>query len=167
MPSPYQESANFFKRAAIAGTLGGAVMAMVAVAFALARGTDVSLPLKMASSLFYLERALEPGFDAGPVAVGIVTHLGVSIAWATIFGFLAYRLSRAATLLVGPLCGLVAGAVTSFVAFPLLGLTRLRLDMPLGPSVVQYLVFGLFIALGFAYKKPPVLSAHEPQRVGA
>src|SRR5206468_12723914 len=131
----------------LAGVLGGVAMAIVAFAVTWARGADPWVPLKMPSATFYLQRALEPGFDLGPLLVGLVIHLAVSVVWAAIFGYLVYGLSGTATMVLGPIWGLVAGATTAFVALPMLGLTRLRDDMPLGPAVVEHLTLGLFFGL--------------------
>src|SRR5439155_23032429 len=90
MPSPYEESTKFYRHAAVAGVLGGVAMAIVAFAVTWARGADPWVPLKMPSSTFYLQRALEPGFDLGPLLLGLVIHLAVSVVWAAIFGYLVY-----------------------------------------------------------------------------
>jgi hypothetical protein len=137
----------------------------VAVVFAVARGTDPWLPLKMPSVLFYLERALEPGFDAPPIAVGILAHLGVSIVWAAAFGYLVHGLSAPVALIIGPVWGLLAGAVMSLGVLPLFGLTRLRADMPLGPTAVEHLVFGVAVALASVRKH--TLPVEQPQSAEA
>jgi hypothetical protein len=150
MPSPFEESTVVLKRALVAGVLGGVAMAITAVILAAAHGSDPWLPLKMPSVAVYLQRALEPGFDIGPVLVGALAHLGVSVVWAIAFGYLAHELSAPVTMVVGPLWGLVAGASMIYGILPLLSLTRLRADLPLGPTVIEHLVFGTFVALPFA-----------------
>jgi len=153
MPSPFEESAVILKRAVVAGLLGGVTMAIAAVILAAAHGGDPWLPLKMPSVAFYLQRALEPGFDAGPVALGILCHLAVSMVWAALYGYLVHGLAAPVAMAIGPLWGLVAGAVMTFGVLPLLSLTRLRADMPFGSTVVEHLVFGAFIALPFVLPK--------------
>jgi TPR repeat protein len=166
MPSPYEESAKFYRYAAVAGIAGGLAMAIVAFALSATRGVDPWVPLKMPSAAFYLQRAMEPGFDAAPVAIGLLVHLGVSMVWATMFGYVAYGLSGVVTMLVGPIWGLVAGAATAFVALPLLGLTRLRADMPLGPAVIEHLTLGLCFGLVFGLPKL-AFRQHRVQPAGA
>jgi len=160
MPSPFEESTVILKRAVVAGLLGGVAMAIAAVILAAAHGADPWVPLKMPSTPLYLQRALEPGFDAGPLALGILAHLGVSIVWAVIYGYLVHGLSAPVATVIGPIWGLVAGAVMVFGVLPLLGLTRLRADMPLGSTIVEHLVFGAFVALPFALPKLASGSRH-------
>jgi hypothetical protein len=157
MPSPFEESALILRRAAIAGLLGGVAMATAAVILAVAHGADPWLPLKMPSVALYLQRAMEPGFDLGPLAVGVLAHLGISMVWAVMFGYLVHDLSGPVAMVVGPVWGLLAGAVMVFGVLPLLGLTRLRADLPFGSTIVEHLVFGAFVALPFAV---PKLAAH-------
>ena len=153
MPSPFEESSVILKRAVAAGLLGGLTMAIAAVILTAAHGGDTWVPLKMPGVAIYLQRALEPGFDAGPVVLGILCHLAVSIVWAIIYGYLVHGLSAPAALAIGPLWGLVAGAAMTFGVLPLLSLTRLRDDMPFGSTVVEHLVFGAFMALPFVLPK--------------
>jgi hypothetical protein len=153
MASPFEESSVILKRAVGAGLLGGVTMAIAAVILAVSKGADPWVTLKMPSAALYLQRALEPGYDAAPVVVGILAHLGVSIVWAALFGYLVHGLSGPVAMIIGPLWGLVAGAVMIFGVLPLLSMTRLRADMPLGPTIVEHLVFGAFIALPFAVPK--------------
>lgn len=162
MPSPFEESAVVLRRALVAGVLGGVAMAIAAVILAAAHGADPWGPLKMPSAALYLQRALEPGFDAGPVAVGALVHLGISIVWAVIYGYLVHDLSAPAAMIVGPVWGLVAGAVMIFGVLPLLSLTRLRADLPLGSTVVEHLVFGAFIALPFVLPKVAARTRSAP-----
>jgi hypothetical protein len=153
MPSPFEESSGILKRAVLAGALGAAAMSITVVLFALARGVDPWLSIKAPSAILYLQRSVEPGFDAAPAAVGLLIHLGVCVVWAVVFGYLLHGLPAAAMLALGPLWGVLAGAVMSLAVLPLFELTRLRADMPLGPTTVAYLVFGAAVGATFAVRK--------------
>jgi hypothetical protein len=65
--------------------------------------------LKFPAFPFVGDRALDPGFDAGIVALGLVTHFAGGIAWGILFGLVASGHSRWATILLAILWGLVAG----------------------------------------------------------
>ena len=58
---------------------------------ALVKGIDPwQTALKGAAAPLSGEAAMRPGFEAGPVLLGLVCHFAVSIGWGLLFGLVAY-----------------------------------------------------------------------------
>jgi hypothetical protein len=133
----------------VAGVLGGAVLAIVLVASAIARGQDLWIPLKGAAAPFLGERAGLPGFDAEAVALGAAAHFAVSIVWGVLFAALGYGLSRGATVVGGALWGFAVWFVMYSVVLPFVGLARMAETAPVGPAILSHVAFGLAVGLGF------------------
>src|SRR5262245_20971199 len=70
---------------AVAGLVAGLVLALFLTAVNLARGVSLWIGFKAAGAPFLAERALQPGFDALAIVVGVASHLGVSAAWGALF----------------------------------------------------------------------------------
>ena len=133
----------------VGGVVGGIAIAAVMLLVALLQGADVWPGFKMAGYVFYGERVFEPGFEAGPVIVGVLSHFAVSIAWGLLFALLFYGFSKGATVAFGLLWGLVVWAAMIYIVLPIIGLGEMARTLPVGLSLVEHLVFGFFVALGF------------------
>jgi hypothetical protein len=134
---------------AVAGVVGGIVLALATLVIGVALGIDVWSMLKGAAAPFFHERALQPGFDAPVVVLGAACHFAVSIIWGVLFGALCYGLSRPATVLAGAGWGLVVWAGMSYVVLPLVGLGAMARATPTGVAIVQHVLFGLAVGLAF------------------
>ncbi len=133
----------------IAGIFGGIVLSLYALLATVARGHDPWTAFKMAAAPFFPERALEPGFDASVVVVGILVHFAVSVGWGAIFGVLAYGASLIRTLIFGAVYGALVWLVMYSAVLPILGLGQLARSTSVGPALLQHVMFGLALAVGF------------------
>jgi hypothetical protein len=105
--------------------------------------------LKIPAYPFVGERAVEPGFDASIVLLGVVSHLGVSIIWGVLFGIVARGLSGKTTIALGVLWGVLMGWVTYYVILPLTAGATLREVPRLAAVLLLYVPYGLAIATSF------------------
>lgn len=149
---------------AVAGLVGGAVLTLVRVAVlseiallaswlspsprsALARSVRscVWVAFKFPAFPFVGQRSLDPGFQAGVVALGLVTHFVVAIALGMLFGVAVVCRSARVTVALGLVWGFFAALASAF------GLSRLIGGGPLEYSgaLVLYLVYGLALAGAF------------------
>lgn len=133
----------------IAGVLGGAAMWGLVLIVNAIRGAELWPVIKASGYIFTGSRAFNPVFDAAPVLIGVVSHFAVAIIWGLWFALLFYGFSKGATLVFGLLWGLVAWATMIYIAMPIVGLGTVAAGIPTGFAVLQYLVFGLFVAIGF------------------
>jgi CBS domain-containing protein len=148
---------------AIAGLIGGIVLSAVMTGASLARGADVWLGAKLAGAPFLGERAMEPGFDLPAVAVGTLSHLGVSVAWGVLFGLVVRGLSTAATVAAGVGWGFVVWLAMYYVTLPVLGLGELAGSLPVGAAIFQHGLFGLSVAVAFVGLRPRTAGASVPR----
>lgn len=146
---------------AAAGAVGGLVVALLMLVLRAAEGQDPWVGMKVAAYPFLRDQVLRPGFDAGAVALGLVTHLAVSAVWGILFGLLAFGLARWATVGFGAAWGLIAMFVMTYLVLPLSGCLRVEESMPVGRSVFGHMAFGLATALAFL-----PFQRHEPRHVG-
>jgi hypothetical protein len=102
--------------------------------------------VKLPAYPFVGERALEPGFVAGIVLLGVVVHLVMSTCWGVLFGFVADGLSSRATLAIGLLWGVLMWWVCYFVVLPLVGPSELARSTEV---IVLFVPYGLAMAAGF------------------
>jgi hypothetical protein len=148
---------------AAAGLVAGAVVSLlVAVASALLR-QDVWAGVKLAAYPFLGNRVLSPGFDAVACALGLVTHLAVSVVWGLLFARLAFGLSRWATVGFGAAWGLLVLFLMAYLVLPLVGAMRLEDVMAVRPAVLAHLTFGL--AMGFAFLPFQRPASHRQDRI--
>jgi hypothetical protein len=138
---------------ALAGLIAGLVLAAFMTLLNVASGLDPWIGAKMAGAPFLGERALRPGFDAAAVLVGVVSHLGVSAAWGAVFGLLFLGLSTGTTVAAGLAWGVVVWIVMYYIVLPLAGLGALARAASVPIAVLNHLVFGLALALGFVRRE--------------
>jgi hypothetical protein len=126
--------------------------------------------VKLPAFVFVRGRALEPGFDGSIVALGVLSHVVMSLCWGVLFGLVAHGLSRRAILGLGVAWGVMIWWIFYFVALPLLGVKELR--SPLDVTVV-FVPYGVAMAVGFilwqrrAHRHPGTLAreheGHNPE----
>jgi hypothetical protein len=143
---------------AIAGGIGGLVISLMMLAVRAGRGEDPWIGMKVAAYPFLRDRVLAPGFDGAAVALGLVDHLAVSAIWGILFALLAFGLTRLATIGFGAAWGLIAMFVMTYLVLPLAGCLRVEDAMPVGPSVLSHVAFGVATALAFL-----PFQRHEPR----
>ncbi len=133
----------------VAGFVGGLGLSVFMAATTAAKGGDVWQAMKGAGAPFLREAAMRPGFDAGPVTVGLLSHFAVSIGWGILFGALFYGLPRAATLLAGVLWGIVVWVAMFYVVLPVFGLGEMVAQVPVSAAILEHVLFGVLVAVGF------------------
>lgn len=144
------------RRGLVAGAIAGAVSTLWNVAAASVGPAAAWTTVKGASYPLFGPAALEPGFAAAPVVIGVVAHLGVALLWGTLFALAVERAPARFYLPLGAACGALAWAVMFFGVLPLYGAVELARAVPPGNAIVAHLLFGL--GLGLAYR---VLDSRE------
>jgi len=134
---------------AIAGVVGGVVISLLAAVTNALRGQDVWRVFKVAAYPFLHQRVTSPGFDAVPIALGLVDHFAVSIICGILFADLAFGLSRWATVGFGAVWGLLVLFAMTYLVLPMAGAVRLEDQMAIGPMVVEHVMFGIAVGLAF------------------
>jgi hypothetical protein len=134
---------------AIAGIVGGGLMALYMLFATLMRGGDLWLVVKGSALPFLGQRAVAPGFDGTAALVGLLTTFAISAFWGALFGVLFYGLSFRGTMAMGFVWGLVVWIGMYFVALPLFGLGDVARATPVWRAIVTHLVFGVGVAIGF------------------
>lgn len=128
---------------AFAGLVAGLSLTTFMTMMSAASGKDVWYGIKGAAAPILGERAMVPGFDLMAVQLGLGLHLLVSMGWAVLFALLAYGLSRAATVVSGIAWGIVVWLGMYWVVLPLVGLSAMRTDAPVGRAVAFHLVYSV------------------------
>src|SRR5262245_11097934 len=106
----------------IAGFIAGVGLRLLFLIVDLAQGNDLWQGMKFAAAPFLGLRAMQPGPDAGAVALGLLCHFAVSIGWGAGFGALAHGLARVPTVLFGLLWGVVVWLGMYYVVMPAAGM---------------------------------------------
>jgi hypothetical protein len=134
---------------AVAGIVGGVVLQLYFLLAAEVQRTDVWRAVKGPSAAFFGHRAAQSGFDALAVLVGIATHFAVASVWGILFGVVAFGLSRSATLIAGVGWGFTVWIGMFHVILPLVGLQNVASGTPIGLALLEHVIFGLSVAIGF------------------
>lgn len=145
-PSPRRRAA---RGGLIAGLVAGAALSAYMMGMNLLKGQDIWIGAKMAGYPFLRETALQPGFDLGPVAIGVVCHFAVSLIWGVLFGWLAYGRSASVTLALGAIWGVIVWIGMYDLVLPVSGAGHLTEMMPVGRAVLEHIGFGLALAAAF------------------
>jgi hypothetical protein len=134
---------------AVAGAIGGLVLAVLGVVMNVIGGHDIWLRMKFAAIPFIGERAREAGFAALPVLFGLLCHFAVAMGWGVLFGIFFYGWRRGATVALGALWGVVVWIGMFYVVMPLVGIGHVARDAPIGMAVLEHVIFGLSVSLAF------------------
>jgi hypothetical protein len=142
---------------AAAGVAAGAVLGLLMAVFHPAGEHWVAL--KIAAYPFLGDRVLEPGFDALAVALGVGTHVAISVFWGVLFGSIAHGIGRAATVWAGAFWGVVVWLCMFGLVLPRLG-GHLAQGGGTPGVLLAHLIFG--VVLGAAFLQFQTLEAHRP-----
>lgn len=148
----------------VAGVIGGAVLTLWLLLTTIARGQDLWMVLKGASTPFLGQQALQPGFDLLAVLAGISVHFLISMGWGVLFSLIAFGWSRPVTLLAGLPFGIAVWLVMYYLMLPLVGMGQMVREVPLGPAIFSHVLFGVAVAAGML---PFQRRARPPARVPA
>jgi hypothetical protein len=136
-------------RGVCAGLAAGVVLTLMMVGMSAAGGKDVWYAIKGAAAPFLGERAMQPGFDLPAVALGLVDHLAISAIWGVFFALLIFGASRMATAVAGTLWGFVVWIGMYYVALPVVGLSSMQHDAPVGRAIGFHLFFSIAMTTAF------------------
>jgi hypothetical protein len=149
-PKSKSERSHVLKGGAVAGLVGGLVIALIGILGNLAEGRGFWVGLKGASAPFLgASRAYTPGFDANAILLGVIGHFLIALIWGVLFGVFVYGASRLTTVLAGLAWGLVVWVGMFLLVLPMVGLRQMAHGVPVGAAIVQHLIFGVATALGF------------------
>mgnify|MGYP001034623723 CR=1 FL=1 len=136
---------------ALAGLIGGVMMAIIGAALAIAIGDDLwKAPKLISTFVVNPDVAATPGFLAGPVIIGSLIHLVLSALFGIGFGILTTRiwnmpLSYGAPMVLGFVYGLAIWLIAYFVVLPLVNPLVLEIYAP--AFLIQNLTYGLSTGL--------------------
>jgi hypothetical protein len=145
---------------AVAGLAGGIAVSIFMAIGAALRGQDLWIGFKMAAYPFLHERVMSPGFDAPAVAAGLFCHFTVSVIWGVLFAVAVYGLSKAATIGLGALWGIVVWLGMFYLVLPLVGMGGTAQKVPVGGAITEHVLFGLVMGLAFVPFQEPQLAGH-------
>jgi hypothetical protein len=141
---------------AIAGIVGGMVMAMyamIASAAFLGQGFftplyGIALPI-VGSQALMTSMKLGFYFDLGPALAGLVVHMMWSALYGVLFGVIASRLQLAGTAAIvgGMVYGVAVMIVMSLIVLPFVGAGAMPGMIGWPSFTVEHLMFGLALGL--------------------
>jgi len=150
-------SLGFLIAGAIAGMLGGAMMAMftmLATATYLHMGFFTPLyviasPLAGPQSMMTAMHGGVFYFALGPAILGLVVHMMWSALWGIVFGLIAYRLHLrgAAAVIGGMVYGVLIMLVMNFVVLPIVGAPNLLTLLGGTTFTIGHMLFGMVVGL--------------------
>ena len=133
----------------VAGIIGGVILLLTMLVGAITKHQDIWVGMKGAATPFLHERAMHPGFAAGPVALGLICYFAVAIIWGAMFGALFYGLSKGATVVAGAFWGVIVWLGMYYVVLPIVGLAQIAQATPISAAIISHVIFGLAVGLGF------------------
>jgi hypothetical protein len=142
---------------ALAGLAGGVAMWSGAALLAGSYGYDIWFQSKAIASLVLGSSAIaQAGFAAGPVLVGLLIHLAVSVLLGALFGIVTRRIFRLPTDFGVPaVTGLVFGLLTWLAAYVILPALGPQLMAVYAPAfIIQHIVYGTITGLVFGLLRP-------------
>ncbi len=149
---------SFLIAGAIAGTLGGAMMAMFTmIATATYLGMGFFTPLYVIASPLTgpqsMITAMHGGgtfyFAFGPAILGLVVHMMWSALWGIIFGLIisGLHLRGAAAVVGGMVYGVLVMLVMSFIVAPIVGAPNFFQSLGWPTWTIGHLLFGMVVGL--------------------
>jgi len=142
-------------RGAMAGIAAGVVLTLMMTLMSATGGKDIWYGMKGAAAPFFGDRAMQPGFDVLPVVIGLVSHFAISAGWGALFGVLVEGWNRSLIMIAGGLWGLVVWIGMYYVVLPIVGLSSMQNDAPVGRAIAFHLIFS--VAMTAAYLLYPMI----------
>lgn len=151
---------------AVAGLVGGVTTVFVGGILTLVSGGDLWLQSKQIAAIALgADVANQAGFVAGPVVLGTVIHIVMSILLGAIFGIVSRRILKLPSDLGMPVwSGLVYGLFTWMIAYfvVLPVVNPILLDTYAPSFVIQHIVYGIVTGIVYAYLRPqPYIHTHQ------
>ena len=148
---------GFLIAGAIAGMIGGAMMAMFTmIATVTYLGMGFFTPLYVIASPLTGRQAMMAAmhggafyFALGPAVLGLVVHMMWSALWGIIFGLIAYELHLrgAAAVIGGIVYGVLVMLVMSFIVAPIVGAPNFFQLLGWPTWTTGHLLFGIVVGL--------------------
>lgn len=128
---------------ALAGIIGGVIMAMFVMIVAAVKGMGFLMPLKLIGATLFGKDAMADG--VGVLLVGLMIHMIASIGWGILFTAVFQRaLSVANGIPIGAIFGIIVWAIMTFVVLPLVNpIMRQSVSMMPGAWFIEHLLFGM------------------------
>jgi hypothetical protein len=167
IPRTREDKRNVWLGGVVAGLIGGVVISIFMLVQNLVQGNDIWVGMKVAGAPFLGDRAFEPGFAAGPVMVGVLSHFAVSVAWGVLFALLFYGITKGLTVLAGAFWGILVWLGMFHVVLPLLGLGGMVANAPVLIAIVEHVLFGLGVGVGFLPYQRPRRATYVARTTGA
>jgi uncharacterized membrane protein YagU involved in acid resistance len=137
------ETRQSVRRGAVAGVAAGIFLTLMMTAMSAAGGQDIWYGMKGASAPFFGTRAMRPGFDALTVIIGLVCHFLVSAIWGALFAIVVEGWNRSLAAITGILWGFVVWIGMYYVVLPVVGLSSMVGDAPVGRAIAFHLMFSV------------------------
>jgi hypothetical protein len=127
---------------AVAGIIGGILMAMIMMMATAAGGIGLFAPLRLIAATFYGKDAMVGG---GPLLVGLMGHMMNSMVFGVIFAWIARRrLAAFPALMAGVAFGVAIWAIMTFGGLPMLNpMMRERVAMMPVAWFIAHVAFGM------------------------
>lgn len=132
---------------AVFGVIGSLVLGMFAMVTALAMQGDFWMPLKGIAATFLGEGAMQPGFAAGPILIGLVFHMFNGAWLGALFGLITPKLLLTWSIVAGLVFGLVEALGALWVVVPLVNPMMAQMISLDAPWIIEHLLFGLVLGL--------------------
>ncbi|MGQ0540161.1 MAG: hypothetical protein ACT4R6_14555 [Gemmatimonadaceae bacterium] len=152
------------KAGALAGIIGGLLLAAFAMMMAVSNGEDILSPVRMIGATFIGPDALDGG--AGIVMYGLILHVVTSIVWGVLFAAILPRTASVGFALVaGLIYGLVVMVVMLFLVMPIVNPTMRDAVSPMmTPFAIEHLLFGAALALVPIFRRRYEMHVEEYKR---
>ena len=172
---------------AIAGMIGGAAMAMVAMIASLTYqhhgfftplfhiSSLVGTPTAMMTSLQQAMVGHSFWFTPGAAILGLLIHMMTGAAYGVMFALATQKVRRQNLVAIGTAYGVLVFALSSFIALPIASslfgagdpITHMARIVGYGTFALEHVVFGMALGLAlYALRRPPVLSESTTSRMG-
>ena len=149
-------SAISLGQGALAGLIGGIVLAMFAMIVAWAAGDGLWSPPRAITGMFGGAEYAGSGFAFGSIAVGVMLHMMLSMVFGVIYAFaidaITHGLGAPVQLVTGMVYGVFIWAINTYLIGPRMPGDQLMTDaMPAWAWFVGHVMFGAVLGYLYAY----------------
>ena len=154
-----------FRGGVVAGIVGGLALSLFTLLTSLMSGKDIWRGMKVAGAPITGERAMDPGFDAATVVVGLLSHFAVSIVWAVLFGLVFFGLTKVGTMFAGVFWGFIVWIAMFYVVLPMVRMGDITRSTPISLAILEHVLFGIVVAAAFLPFQRPQPGGRWPESV--
>lgn len=160
-----QQTKLAFRGGVVAGIVGGLAVSLFMLLMSLTSGRDIWRGMKVAGAPFTGEQAMEPGFDAPTVIVGLLSHFAVSIVWGVLFALVFFGLSKVGTMFAGVFWGFIVWITMFYVVLPMVRMGDITRSTPVSLAILEHVLFGIVVAAAFLPFQRPQPGGRWPESV--